>query len=509
MTLRPPSWFTGKRLQTRLILWTGVILIVSITTASEIRTRYNIHLLEANLQVRSETLVEALKRALGHMASAPDLDIATLETRLREFVDADRTLTRLEILQSNNGSFSLLATSSDQRVPAIQSVPAELRTRIESIAGERVMVTSAPLEGTPFSLVALSSLENIDRYQEVNRWITPAFSLFLIAIVLPPMFLLYSRTISRRFDELLEGIRRAQQGEAAQIPDDRQDEIGAIARTLNDLLTQVRTFNDGLQREVSRATQDLHKRNLTLEETSRQMLAMQRQLLESERLATVGQMAATFAHEIGSPMSSLSAHVQLLLEDYRLSEDQRETLIVVREQIQAVVQIVNDLLRSARRGPSDFVLTDLNGIIETVVRLVQPKLTSQKIDVVLALQPVPCMRGYPLYLQEVFLNLINNASEAMPAGGRLEIRSWFDERRALLNVSIFDTGPGIDPSVVEKMFDHFVTTKAIGAGTGLGLGIVKEIVDNHRGTVHIAPMGGMGTSAHLTFPAEIPVVHAV
>lgn len=507
MTLRP-SWFTGKRLQTRLLLWTGAILIVSITTASEIRTRYNIHLLESNLRVRSETLVGALNKNLGHMASSPDLDTKGLENRLREFVEADRTLTRLDIVQTNTGALSLLATSSDQKLPAIHNVAPELTTRIETLAGERVMVTSAPLEGTPFALVALSSLENIDRYQETNRWITWAFSLFLIVIVIPPMFLLYSRTISRRFDELLEGIRRAQQGEVSRIPDEREDEIGAVAKTLNALLSQVRTFNDGLQLEVSRATQDLNKRNLALEETSRQMLAMQRQLLESERLATVGQMAATFAHEIGSPMSSLSAHVQLLLEDSKLSDDQRETLLVVREQIQSVVQIVNDLLRSARRGPSDFVLTDLNGILETVVRLVQPKLTSQRIDVAINLQPIPFMRGYPLYLQEVFLNLINNASEAMPGGGRLEVRSWYDERRELLNVSIFDTGPGIDPSVVEKMFDHFVTTKAIGAGTGLGLGIVKEIVDSHRGTIHIAPMCGRGTSAHLTFPAEVSV-HAV
>jgi len=443
------------------------------------------------------------------MASSPDLNIEALEDRLREFVEADRTLTRLDIIRSNTGSPSLLATSSDQKEPGIRSVLPGLNTWIENKAGERVMVTTAPLEGTQLALVAFSSLENIDRYEEVNRWITPVFSLFLIAIVIVPMSFLYSRTISQRFDELLEGIRRAQQGEASRIPDDRQDEIGAIAGTLNALLAQVHSFNDGLQLEVSRATQDLHKRNLALEETSRQMLAMQRQLLESERLATVGQMAATFAHEIGSPMSSLSAHVQLLLEDSRLSDDQRETLTVVREQIQSVVQIVNDLLRSARRGPADFVLTDLNGILETVVRLVQPKLTSQRIDVNIALEPLPFMRGYPLYLQEVFLNLINNASEAMPEGGQLEIRSWFDERRALLNVSIFDTGPGIDPSVVEKMFDHFVTTKAIGAGTGLGLGIVKEIVDNHRGTVHIAPMAGKGTSAHITFPAEIPMVHAV
>jgi signal transduction histidine kinase len=274
---------------------------------------------------------------------------------------------------------------------------------------------------------------------------------------------------------------------------------------LNSLLSQVRTFNDELQLEVARATEDLHRRNLALEDTSRQMLSMQRQLLESERLATVGQMAATFAHEIGSPMSSLSAHVQLLLEDSRLPQDQRESLLIVRGQIHAVVQIVNELLRSARRGPSDFVLTDINKILETVIRLVQPKLTSQRIAVQVDLKPVPAMRGYPLYLQEVFLNLINNASEAMPEGGTLEVRSWYDERPGLLNVSIIDSGPGIDPTVVERMFDHFVTTKAIGEGTGLGLAIVKEIVNSHRGTVRIAPLETVGTAAHITFPAESAV----
>src|SRR5436853_6292810 len=98
MSLKP-SWFMGKRLQTRLILWTGVILIMAITAASEIRTRYNIEILESNLKVRSETLVVAVNKTLGHMVASPDLDIGVLENRMREFVDADRTLTRLDILQ--------------------------------------------------------------------------------------------------------------------------------------------------------------------------------------------------------------------------------------------------------------------------------------------------------------------------------------------------------------------------------------------------------------------------
>jgi len=508
MTSKATS-FKSKRLQTRLIVWTAIILTIVVTVVAEAKMRYNIHFLESNLKVRSETLVVALEKPLGHMASGPEVPIPALEQRLREYVEADRTLTRLDIVRREGGKIPLVATSSGEKEARVATIPEKLATWITDSPADRFMVTSMPLEGTPLALVAYSTLENIDKYEETNRIITPFFSLFLITAVIVPMSMMYSRTISKRFDELLEGIRRAKNGEISKVPDDREDEIGALAKTLNGLITQVRSFNDGLRLEVSRATEDLHKRNAELEATSRQMLVMQRQLLESERLATVGQMAATFAHEIGSPMSSISAHVQLLQEDPDLSRNQRETLGLIREQIQSVILIVNELLRSARRGPTDFVLTDINKIIDTVIRLVQPKLTSQRIAVRANLKSIPMMRGYPLYLQEVFLNLINNASEAMPGGGQLEVNSWFDEESGLLNITIMDTGPGIDPTVVEKMFDHFVTTKAIGAGAGLGLGIVKEIVDSHRGTVRIAPLDNVGTSAHLTFPAEVPVVHAL
>jgi signal transduction histidine kinase len=308
---------------------------------------------------------------------------------------------------------------------------------------------------------------------------------------------------------LLDGIRLARDGGAVAIPENREDEIGVIARTLNSLLERVRSFNDELQQKVNSATEDLNRRNLALEETTRQLLSIQRQLLQAERLATVGQMAATFAHEIGSPMSSLSAHVQLLLEDPRLSADQRDTLSIIRQQISSMVQIVNDLLRSARRGPADFVPSDVNEILKTVMRLVQPKLMSQKVDVHTDFKVLPRVRAYPLYLQEAFLNLVNNASDAMPAGGSLEVATWFDGGAGRINIRISDTGPGIDPSVVEHVLDRFVTTKSMGEGTGLGLGIVKEILDGHRGSLTIVPANGRGTAAHITLPPDETVLHRV
>jgi signal transduction histidine kinase len=358
-------------------------------------------------------------------------------------------------------------------------------------------------------------MENIDKYAAVNRRGIPAIATILIVVVVTLMHFMYQRLVSKRLDELLHGIRRAQAGESASIPETRQDEIGVVAKTLNGLLAQAQSFNEELRRQVATATADLNQRNTILEETTtqmvettRQMVDLQKQLLESERLAAVGQLAATFAHEIGSPMTSLSAHVQLLLEDPRLSDDQREGLTIVLQQIQATVQIVNEMLKSARRGPADFVLTDINEIVRNVLRLVKPKLMSQRIELRTDLDRLPLVRGYPLYLQEVFLNIINNASDAMPHGGDLDVKSWFDRNTELVNIRVIDSGPGIDERVLKNVFDHFVTTKAIGRGTGLGLAIVKEIVDSHRGTFQIGSANGKGTAAHIAFPVETTAVLA-
>lgn len=493
--------FLAKRLQTQLLAWTALILVISVAVTFEIRTELNLRILEENLRERAETLVVAVDRALGFRSA--DVDVDAISRRLTEFVEADRTLDRLDIVEKKGSAIRVLASSDLTPDPLIQSVPPVLNTTKRDLNGRRDLITVLPIENTPYAIVALSSFANLDRYEALNRARDPVFGIVLIVIVVALMNMMYKRTVSKRFDELLEGIRQSKEGNLAAIIDTREDEIGVIARTLNGLLTQVRSFNDELQREVAGATKNLNKRNLELEEITRQVVAMQRQLLQAERLATVGQMAATFAHEIGSPMSSLSVHVQLLLEDPRVTGEQRKTLVIVREQIQSMVQIVNDLLRSARRGPADFVPTDVNETLQSVIRLVQPKLKSQRIEVKADYGSIPRVRAYPLYLREAFLNLINNASDAMPLGGALQLQTTFDPSSDRVHIRISDTGPGIDPSIVEHMFDHFVTTKALGDGTGLGLGIVKEILTGHRGTIYITPARTGGTTADITLPADI------
>jgi signal transduction histidine kinase len=504
------SWsFGARRIQTQLVVWTALILVISVVIISEIRTRSGVRLLENYLEDRAESEVRTVANALNlsHTRAAA-LQIPVIDRRLREFVEGDPTLNRMDILQSRDGVLSVLCSSAEEAEERVTTIPDGLASEVRSINSEQILVTSFRIEDTDLVLVAYSSLSNIEQFQTFNRLLTPVFGITFTLIATGMLYVMYNRILSRRFEVLISGIRRAGSGEEVHIPDEHADEIGLIARTLNGLLAQVQSFNGELKREVAVATRDLNKRNIALEETTRQMVEMQQQLLQAQRLATVGQMAATFAHEIGSPMSALSVQVQLLLEDPNLTDEQRETLGIIRQQIQTVVQIVNDLLRTARRGPADFVLTDLNETLGTVMKLVQPKLMAQHIAANVELNPLPLVRGYPLYLQEAFLNVINNASDAMPNGGKIDVKSWFDGGTGLANIRISDTGPGIDPAVAEHIFDHFVTTKEIGQGTGLGLAIVKEIVENHRGTVRVESSNGSGTSAHITFPAGAPVTRA-
>jgi signal transduction histidine kinase len=502
------SWYTARRLQTQLLLWTAIIVIISVVGTMEVRVRSNVRLLEANLRNRSETIIRSVAQILKLVTASSDVRAAlnSMEPELRERVAADPTLVRLDIVELPSGRIA--SSSSDEPDVLVRSFSDTPSTQIRQAEGRRLMITSHAVGNGTYGIVAVASMANVDRLADTNRRDIPAFAAILTLVVITLMHFVYRRIVSSRFDELLEGIRRAKAGEASRIPETRQDEIGIVAKTLNGLIAQVQTFNEELRRQVASATEDLNQRNLALEESARQMLEMQKQLLESERLAAVGQLAATFAHEIGSPMTSLSAHVQLLLEDAHVTPDQRESLNVVLQQIEATVQIVTEMLKSARRGPADFVLTDINEILRHVLRLVRPKLMSQKIELRMELERLPLVRGYPLYLQEAFLNIINNASDAMPHGGELNVKSWFDRKSEFVNIRIEDTGPGIDEGVLKNVFDHFVTTKAIGRGTGLGLGIVKEIVDSHRGAFEIGSAGGKGTSAVIKFPVEATAVLA-
>ena len=192
------SRLLARRLQTQLLVWTTLIVVVSVGVTFEVRMRLNLRMLEDNLRDRTEALVRAVDRTL--MLGSNQMPAPALAARLREFVETDPTLTRLDIIENRNSGLRVLASSWESPDLLIPAIPAATTTEIRSAGEERNMIAVQPVADSPYAIVALASLESLDRYEASNRSSTLLFSGILIVIVIILMQGMYKRTVSKRFD---------------------------------------------------------------------------------------------------------------------------------------------------------------------------------------------------------------------------------------------------------------------------------------------------------------------
>jgi two-component system, NtrC family, sensor kinase len=229
---------------------------------------------------------------------------------------------------------------------------------------------------------------------------------------------------------------------------------------------------------------------------------MRVRLMESDRLAAVGELVAGVAHEVNNPLSSISAFAQLLLRDGGLSSSQRESIEVIRAETMRASQVVKDLLAFARRSEPQRVPIDLNGVVTRTLRMRQYQFaeSSVRVEQDLATE-LPAVLGDARQLQQVCLNLITNAVQAMAAlgGGTLTLRTALVEDAVILEIR--DTGPGIGAAARAHIFEPFFTTKTEGEGTGLGLSVSYGIVSAHGGKIDVASTGTDGTTFRVSLPA--------
>lgn len=222
-------------------------------------------------------------------------------------------------------------------------------------------------------------------------------------------------------------------------------------------------------------------------------------VFQSEKLAAIGQLAAGLAHEINNPLFVISGRLELLLEESALSEKLRTDLALINSQADRIRRLVDQMLNFARKTPPKIKSVDINEVVESVFPLLAfQKLPDQKIEVVRELCPnLPPTKGDFNQLQEVFLNLIVNAYQAMPQGGKLTVRT-VNIQSLFAEIKISDTGHGIDTADLKNIFMPFFTTKKI--GTGLGLSICYNIIKNHNGIIDVESQVGKGTSFVIRLP---------
>jgi PAS domain S-box-containing protein len=234
---------------------------------------------------------------------------------------------------------------------------------------------------------------------------------------------------------------------------------------------------------------------------------MEEQMTQTEKLTSLGLLAAGVAHEVNTPLAVISNYIQMLAKQMP-EDDPRHNIIdkIVKQTFRAS-EIVNNLLNFSRTGAADLADIDVNRVVEETLSLVAHPLKTSQIHIVKQLgESLPPVRGSANKLQQVFLNLFLNARDAMPAGGMLEVRTA--AHNGSVEVEVADTGAGIPREHIHRIFDPFFTTKSNGRGTGLGLSVSYGIIKEHAGKIDVRSTPGKGTSFHVEFPALRKAVHA-
>ena len=308
------------------------------------------------------------------------------------------------------------------------------------------------------------------------------------------------RNITRPIGELVAATHNIIAGRFDQeVRSDSPGEIALLAESFNAMLKSLRQMKA-----------DLEEWGRTLEEKVKQrteeLVAMQARVAQSERLASLGMLAAGVAHEVNNPLGGILALTSLTVEDMPPDDSNRENLEEVIRQTERCRDIVKGLLEFSRQSKGNTEPIDLNKVLQDTLSLVEKQSQFFNINVVRRLDPeLPGVMADRSQFQQVFINILMNAVQAMNERGTIHIVTRHDSSANSVEVAISDTGQGIPPEEIDRIFDPFFTTKESGHGTGLGLSIAYGIVTTHRGTISV--QSGLGKGS--TFTIRMPVAAEV
>jgi PAS domain S-box-containing protein len=230
---------------------------------------------------------------------------------------------------------------------------------------------------------------------------------------------------------------------------------------------------------------------------------MQEWLQRSERLSSVGQLAAGIAHEIGTPLNIISGNAEYLMMDLDQKDPKMKELSIIIDQTDRITSLIQQMMDFARNTEPRFEKIDLNQVIENTLSMTRHHLKKNRISLGTRFdQTVPQIVADPYQLQQVFLNMIFNAIHAMPDGGTLSIETSPDEPNGTVLVRVLDDGKGISEEEMKNIFNPFYTTKDVGQGSGLGLSVSHRIVENHRGRIEVESRVGEGSCFTLILPIQ-------
>jgi signal transduction histidine kinase len=273
----------------------------------------------------------------------------------------------------------------------------------------------------------------------------------------------------------------------------RIDEIGELANSFDTMTLHLRERTE----EAARYNAQILQRNRELKEINEKLEATQLQLIQSEKLASIGQLTAGIVHDVKNPFAVIMGMAEVLGDDDKLDEATRHGLKVIRESAVKGNTIVSDLLKFARQSRPEMRTMDLRETVQTSMRLTA--YLTRRYNTTTELPEKPLVVTYDAQqVEQVLINMIHNAVQAMPNGG--SFRVCLKQVDETAHISISDTGSGISPEHLQRIFDPFFTTKPEGEGTGLGLSVSYGIITNHRGKIEVESEPGKGTTFTIILP---------
>lgn len=491
------------RLGIKFTLTTSIVvgIVIGSYGYQTITTRRNILLSRMKREVRAisrtaRIYIEEVTYRKGRDIKSLVNGIGEFEKTLGVFVELNGKALQSEFLKELPYSFEKNLKLSKQVINR-----GEVVERFSRYGKIPVFVYFEPLRGSGGEIIGSMGIIQHTLFLEEDIWATRSAvvvtMVVLIALITASILFLIRFNIIRPISELIKKIRRVGRGEfETEALVNRKDELAELGQEFNQMAANLREAE-----------------NLVLEEEDKKAELEQR-MRHLERLGTIGQLASGLAHEIGTPLNVISGRAGYLKKRMTDKEFMEKNLDIIVSQSQRITKIIKQLLNFSRKKSPQLTWTEIPPAIESPLELLGYRIRKQEIRVVKAFSTnLPFVEGDPEQLQQVFLNLIHNAIQAMPNGGELilEGRGLTDKevteevcQRDLIEIQIRDTGCGMKREVLQNIFKPFFTTKMDGKGTGLGLPIAHGIIREHGGSIDVSSEEGKGTTVRIFLPASAP-----
>jgi signal transduction histidine kinase len=499
-------------LRTAIILNVTIIMVLAVFLISFVVLRImEKNILDQNVRI-GQTIIQSIANALD-AANETALDSQEGVTLRQSFEKAARSYSEnatlreltlvgqnLEVIASVGTGFTARAMDDDleQAMAAGEVVRGFVWTRDETGKNRKALAISAPIIQND---KVIGGLKGVFSLQDMETTVSESQKIVLFYIVLDALVLivlgsvLLNRYLVRPIQRLTGLTEEIAAGDLGQMLEPTgANEIGKLSTSLNRMSERLREDRENIDRYIQ-----------SLREANEQLKRTQEELVRSEKMASVGRLAAGLAHEIGNPLGVILGYVDLLQKHLTTEGERADYLRRIEDEINKMNKVIRDLLDFSRPSPRDVGQIDVNRVVEECISLVSFQKTFQATTVSLRLkEKIPTIWMDPHQLQQVLVNLILNALDAMPQGGGLTVETHPAAESSGVEIRIEDTGEGIGAEDLYRIFDPFFTTKGPGKGTGLGLTICHRIVESWGGHVAVRSTLAVGTTFTVTLPRGRP-----